>query len=112
MLANPLPVLLALRDTLKLTTEQVTQIEAISDQLQETLNRRREELGRRFDNLQGAQQAQAFAQIQPEIERTRNEVTAALRQVERILTPEQWQQVPERVRSPFQGGPAVRRRGG
>jgi hypothetical protein len=111
-LAHPLPVPLALRDTLKLTTEQVTQIEAISDQLQETLNRRREELGRRFDNLQGAQQAQAFAQIQPEIERTRNEVTAALRQVERILTPEQWQQVPERVRSPFQGGPAVRRRGG
>jgi hypothetical protein len=114
MLANPLPVLLALKDTLRMTPDQVTQIEAISERLQETLNRRREELGRRFDNVQaGQQQAQTFAQIQPEIERTRNEVTSALREAERILTREQWQQVPERVRNPFQnqtmGG---QRRGG
>jgi hypothetical protein len=113
MLANPLPVLLSLRDTLRLTQEQVTQIETISEALQQTLNQRREELGRRFDNVQAGQQAQTFAQLQPEIERTRNEVTAALRQVERILTPQQWQEVPERIRNPFQnnimGG---QRRGG
>jgi hypothetical protein len=112
MLANPIPVLLSLKDTLKLTPEQVSQIETISNTLQETLNRRREELGRRFDNVQGAQQAQTFAQLQPEIERTRTEVTNALRQVERVLTREQWQQVPERIRSPFQNQPGIMRRGG
>jgi hypothetical protein len=116
MLANPLPVLLELRDTLRMTPEQVTQITAISDQLQESLNRRREELGRRFDNVQGQQGMQLFAQIQPEIERTRNEVRAALQQVERILTREQWNQVPERIRNPFQNaapaGQGQNRRGG
>jgi hypothetical protein len=111
MLANPLPVLLSLSDTLKLSADQITRIEAISQQLEQTLNRRREELGRRFDNVQGQQQAQIFAQIQPDIERTRNEVRNALREVERILSPEQWQQVPERVRDPFQMGGAAQRRG-
>jgi hypothetical protein len=117
MLVNPLPVLLELRDTLQLTAEQVTQITAISDRLQETLNRRREELGRRFDNVQGQQQGQVFAQIQPDIERSRNEIRTALQQVERILTREQWNQVPERIRNPFQagqgqGGQGGQRRGG
>jgi hypothetical protein len=115
MLANPLPVLLDLRETLQLSPDQVTQITAISDRLQETLNRRREELGRRFDNVQGQQGPQLFAQIQPEIERTRGEVRTALQQVERILTREQWNQVPEQIRNPFQtqmGGPGGGRRGG
>jgi hypothetical protein len=115
MLANPIPVLLELRDTLQLTAEQVTQIEAISGRLQETLNRRRQELGSRFDNLSPQQQGQIFQQIQPEIERTRNEIQAALREVEAVLTREQWNQVPERIRNPFQqgaGGPAIRRGGG
>jgi hypothetical protein len=115
MLANPIPVILALSDTLKLTPEQVAQIETISGSLQETLNKRREELGQRFDNVQGQQQGQIFAQLQPEIERTRNEVRNALRQVERVLSRQQWQQIPERVRDPFQnptGGPGQRRGGG
>jgi SMC interacting uncharacterized protein involved in chromosome segregation len=118
MLVNPIPVMLEMRETLQLNQEQVTQITAISDRLQETLNRRREELGRRFDNVQGQQGMQLFAQLQPEIERSRNEIRTALQQVERIMTREQWNQVPERVRNPFQqqggpgGGQGVRRGGG
>jgi hypothetical protein len=119
MLVNPLPVLLELKDTLGLSAEQVTQIEAISGTLQTNLNRRREELGRRFDNVQGQQQqGRVFQEIQPEIERTRREVTDALRAVERIMTPAQWQQVPAQIRNPFQnqmmvpGGGGQRRGGG
>jgi hypothetical protein len=112
MLANPIPVLLELRETLQLTPDQVGRIEAVSGRLQETLNRRREELGRRFDNVQGQQQGQIFAQIQPEIERTRTEVQAAMRDVQRILTPEQWNQVPERIRNPNQANVRQRRPGG
>jgi hypothetical protein len=113
MLANPIPVLLELKDTLALTEDQVTRVQAVSDELQTRLSRRREELGRRFDNVEAQQQGRVFQEIQPEIERTRNEVTAALRQVERILTRQQWEQVPERIRSPFQA-PVIMggRRGG
>jgi hypothetical protein len=113
MLANPIPVLLELKDTLQLTPDQVQRVQVVSDELQARLNRRREELGRRFDNVQAQQQGRVFQEIQPDLERTRNEVTAALRQVERILTKEQWEQVPERIRTPFQNtGMGGMRRGG
>ncbi|HEY8484455.1 MAG TPA: TonB-dependent receptor [Longimicrobiales bacterium] len=101
MLANPLPVLLELKDTLGLTAEQVEKIQALSAALQEKLNRRREELGKRFDNLRGEEMGRVFRDIQPEIEATRREVAEALRAVEQILTAEQWSRVPARIRNPF-----------
>jgi hypothetical protein len=111
MLANPLPVLLALEDTLGLSAEQVAQIETLSKALQGKLDKRREDLGRRFDNAAtGQQQGQIFQQIQPDIEATRREVQDALSAVEKILTPDQWKRLPERVRNPFQQGGG--RRGG
>ena len=42
MIANPIPVLLDLKDTLNLSAEQVAQIQVISGRLQERLNERRE----------------------------------------------------------------------
>jgi hypothetical protein len=115
MLVNPLPLIIELREPLALTAEQVTQIEAVSAKLQESLNKHREELGRRFDNVQPQQQMQRFQQVQPDIERARTEIRAALTEVERILGPQKWEQLPERIRNPFtqqlpgQGG---QRRGG
>ncbi|MGH7469983.1 MAG: TonB-dependent receptor domain-containing protein [Longimicrobiales bacterium] len=110
MLANPIPVLLQLKDTLKLTAEQVTKIQEISAGVQEKLSAHRAELGRRFDNVQGDQQGRLFQQMQPQIQAARNEVTEALKAIEKILTPEQWQQVPERIRNPFQTTPQQNRR--
>jgi hypothetical protein len=103
MLANPIPVLLQLKDTLKLSPQQVSQVEAVSAALDEKLTTRRADLGRRFDSVQGQQQqGQLFQQIQPDIEAARKEVADALKAVEKILNPEQWKQVPERIRNPFQ----------
>lgn len=102
MLANPIPVLLELRDTLGLSQEQLSAIEAVSAKLQETLDRRRSELGRRFDEVRGADQRRIFAELQPEIQATRRAVSQALREVQRILTPDQWRRVPDRIRNPFQ----------
>ena len=110
MLANPIPVLLALKDTLGLTAEQVARIDTISAELQTKLNARREELGKRFDSVQGDQQVRVFQEVQPQIEESRTQVRAALEAVQKVLTAEQWERVPERVRNPFQQtGP---RRGG
>jgi Spy/CpxP family protein refolding chaperone len=111
MLANPLPVLLELKDTLSLTPEQVTRIEKISTDLQVSLAKRREDLGRRFDNVQqGAEQGRIFQELQPEIEKTRTEISEALEAVQQILTRDQWDRVPDQIRNPFQ--PQRGRRGG
>ncbi len=108
MLANPLPVLLELKDTLGMSAEQIARIDSISQTLQTKLNARREELGQRFDNVTPQQQSQAFLELQPVIEATRQEVTAALSEVQKILTPQQWERVPDQIRNPFQR--AARRR--
>lgn len=101
MLANPIAVLLELKDTLGLSAEQVAAVEEVSAALQAKLNERREALGKRLDGVSGAERARAFAALQPELEAARREVTEALGAVQKILTPEQWQRVPERVREPF-----------
>lgn len=110
MLANPLPVLLSLRDSLAMTPQQVAGLEAVSAALQEKLNARREALGKRFDNLRQGEQGRIFGEIQPDIERTRREVQDALKEAEKLLTKEQWQKVPEQVKNPFQA--QLRRMGG
>lgn len=106
MLANPLPVLLDLRDTLQLQPEQIARIETISRALQQKLNERRTELGKKLDNMSGQDQRRVFMELQPMIESTRNEVSKSLKQVQRVMTAEQWQRVPEQVRNPFQRAPA------
>src|SRR5690606_2267873 len=53
MLANPIPVLLELKDTLGLSAEQVAAVEEVSAALQEKLNARREALGKRLDGVSG-----------------------------------------------------------
>jgi hypothetical protein len=104
MLANPLPVLLELKDSLSLTADQVTRIEVVSDALQEKLASRRSDLGKRLDNLPGREQARAFQELQPEISAAREQVQSALQDVARILTLEQWSRVPDAIRNPFQAG--------
>ena len=101
MLANPIPVLLDLKDTLDLSPQQVAQIELISGRLQERLNQRREDLGQKL-NTSATDQGRIFAELQPAIEVTRREVADALAEVRKLLTEQQWQRVPEQVRNPFQ----------
>jgi hypothetical protein len=111
MLANPVALFIELKDTLGLSTEQVAQVQEISEGLQGKLNKRREELGKRFDNQQPQQQAGLFQELQPEIEASRREVMDALGAVRLILTAEQWGRVPERIREPYQAARGQRRRG-
>lgn len=107
MLANPLPVLLVLKDTLKMTPDQITQIQKVSADLDVILTQRREVFGKRLDDAQGAQLGEVFRELQPRIEETRKEVTKALEEVEKILTKAQWEQVPGRVKRPFQNQPQM-----
>ncbi|HEY0673160.1 MAG TPA: TonB-dependent receptor [Longimicrobiales bacterium] len=109
LLANPIPVLLELKDTLRLTSDQVARVQAISDSLQVRLGKQREELSRRLENASPEDQRAAFGEMQSQIEATRRSVIEALAEVQKSLTAEQWQRVPERIRNPFQRGERTRR---
>jgi capsule polysaccharide export protein KpsE/RkpR len=106
MLVNPLLVLLDLKSLLGFSDQQVGSLQAASDSLQEKLAERRGTLGSRFDGVAPAEQAALFQQIMPQIEAGRDEIRAALRSAQAILTPEQWSQVPAQVRDPFAPQPA------
>lgn len=98
MLANPIPVLLELADPLGMSQEQVKQVEGISAELDRRLNARRAELGRRFDGVTGLETIRVFQQIQPDILAGREGIVGALRQVQQVLTPAQWERVPPQIR--------------
>lgn len=100
MLANPIPVLLEFRDQVGMSEDQVKRIEGVSVELDRRLNARREELGKRFDGVAPRQQVQVFQQMQPDIQRGREDVQAAMTQVRGILSPEQWAGLPEPIRNP------------
>jgi hypothetical protein len=101
MLVNPIPVLLGMKDTLQLTPEQVTQIEAISAPITDLMLKARTDLGKKFDNVQGPQMGQVFQEVQPQIDAARKKATEALKAVEKVLTSEQWKKVPAAVKDPF-----------
>jgi hypothetical protein len=115
-LANPIPVLLEFADQVGMSDQQITTIQGISATLDRTLNERRAELGRRFDGVPAQEQLQVFQQMQPDIQRSRELIQGAMRQVREVLSAEQWQQLPPQVRNAGQQQPqlpgAQQQRGG
>jgi hypothetical protein len=103
MLANPIPLVLMLKDSVRMDAQQVTRIGTISERLQETLNKYRERLGKRFNNVPVEQRGQTFQQMVPDLESAREEIRRALQAVEKALGKEQWQRIPERIRNPLIG---------
>jgi hypothetical protein len=103
-----------MKETLKLTPEQVTQIEAISSPIDALMLKTRADLGKKFDNVQGPQMGQIFQEVQPQIDAARKQAQAALKAVQKVMTSEQWKQLPDRVKDPFSqpvGGPGGGGRG-
>ncbi|MCC6929850.1 MAG: carboxypeptidase regulatory-like domain-containing protein [Gemmatimonadaceae bacterium] len=103
--ANPVQQVLALKDSIALTAEQVTKLQPLSD----SLAARNKVLGDEFQKMlkdAGANpdMGALFGKIRPKMEAAQKDRAAALKEVQAILTPEQWEKVPERVRNP-QFGP-------
>src|SRR5687767_4288280 len=116
MLVNPIPVLLSLKDTLKLTPEQVTQIETISKGVDEKLTKQRTDLGKRLEGIAPTEQGRVFQEMQPQLNAARKDVTDALKQIEKIVGGDTWKKIPEQIRDPFRNvqmpGQGGGRRGG
>lgn len=110
---NPVATIIDMKDTLKLTADQVTQLQGIADSLsaknEAMIKTVEDELAK---GTGGGELAAVFPSLQPKLQEARNNYLAAVKNAQKILTPEQWNMLPEQVRNPtLQRGPGLNRRG-
>ncbi|HEY0153293.1 MAG TPA: TonB-dependent receptor [Longimicrobium sp.] len=102
LLPDPVSPILLLRDTLNLTPEQVSGIEAIRDSLRARNEPVRAAVRAAVPATATAQNAgELFGRVGPLLEPGRQNVQRALREVQGVLTPEQWRRVPAALRNPL-----------
>lgn len=104
--ANPVASIIALKDSISLTTEQLARLQPLSD----SVAARNKVVGDEVQKIMkdgGANpdMAALFSKIRPKLEASQRERATVLKEVQAILTPEQWEKVPQRIRNPQQGGP-------
>jgi len=111
LMPNPVKAIIALRDTLGLTNDQIAKLQPLSDSLDaknSVLSDSVRVLVERAGN--GANPRELFTQLSPRLNEIRANNGQALEAAHGVLTPEQWEKVPASVKSP-RGG-AAQRRGG
>jgi len=101
VMPNPISPILERRDSLHLSDAQVTRLQAISDSF-EAQNKAladsvRAEIDRAGDR---PDPAVLFARIRPNLNRAREHGREAVARARDVLTPEQWAQLPDSLRSP------------
>ena len=108
ILPNPPAQVLALRDSIVLTAEQVTTLEAARDSLASELRVIGDSIRGAAGGLDASSDRQAvLARVRAQFALARDAVTRALHAVRKALTPQQWDRVPESIRNP-QFGPRAR----
>ena len=110
---NPVATIMALKDSIALTQEQMDKLKPLSD----SVAAKNALLVGEFQKLTkdaGANpdMGALFGKLRPRLEAQGKERAEMLKAVQAILTAEQWEKVPERVRNPPQGfgGPGGQRR--
>lgn len=103
---NPILQIINLRDSLKLSEEQVARLRVVSD----SLNRQNTELAETVrKDVEGAganpDMAALNARLRPALEKVQSNQQAALRQARAILSADQWAKLPPRLRNERGGGP-------
>lgn len=104
-LPNPITPIMALKDSLHLSPEEMTSLQSISD----TVEARNKIVG---EGLQeeirkaGANPDQQvlFARLRPGLTQARENIRLALEQAKGVLTPAQWSLLPDDVKMPRRGG--------
>ncbi|HEX9164352.1 MAG TPA: hypothetical protein VF862_00465, partial [Gemmatimonadales bacterium] len=104
LIPNPAKQVLELRLGLNITDSQAVVLQAVADS-SDARNKRladtvQVEIGKAGSN---PDPARLFSTIRPWLERGQAGLQADLKAVEAVLTPEQWRQVPERIKNPRQG---------
>ena len=98
---NPVTAIIALKDTLQLTSEQVTRLQTVADSLSAKNDSLIADVEQQLAKGQGgADLAAIFPNIQPRLQQARNNYLAAVKSAQTILTQEQWSKLPEEIRNP------------
>jgi len=100
---NPVTAIVALNDSLKLklTPEQVASLQAVGDSLAAKNDTLINDVEQQLAKGQGgADLAAVFPNIQPRLQQARNNYLAAIKSAQAILTPQQWNMLPDEVRNP------------
>jgi hypothetical protein len=102
---NPVLQIINLRDSLKLTEEQVTKLRVVSDTLN-AHNTEVAEIVRKDLESAGANPDMAAlnARLRPQLEKVQANQQAALKQAQAILSADQWSKLPPRIRNGRLGG--------
>jgi hypothetical protein len=111
---NPIVPIMDLRTEMKLTSEQVGRLKAIGDSLDEKTAEltKRLEAQMQKEAKSGGDMQSLFPKLQPLLQEARNNYVLATQSIQKVLTPEQWAEVPESVKNPTLrpgGGPGGRR---
>jgi hypothetical protein len=116
LLPNPAAEVLAIKDSLSLTPDQVSKLETVRDSFTTRITALADTLQQAIAKAGASQQpTQMLAIVRPGFEQGRAEVAKSLGMVQGILTAEQWSKVPDRIknpRGPGGGGPGGRGRFG
>jgi hypothetical protein len=111
--ANPVAAVIALKDSVGLSEAQVAKLKPLGD----SIATKSAALGAEFQKLMkdaGANpdMGALFGKIRPKLEAMRKEREAAIKEIQAVLTPEQWAKLPDRIKNPQQGpgGPNGQRR--
>ena len=103
---NPVLQIINLRDTLKLTEDQVTRLKVVSDTLN-AQNMAQASVVMKDVESAGANPDMAAlnARLRPALEKVQANQQAALRKAQAILSADQWRKLPPRIRNGRAGGP-------
>ena len=107
---NSVASIIALKDSITLTDDQLAKLQPLSD----SVAAKNKALGEEFQKLlkdAGANpdMGALFSKLRPKLEAQQRERATLLKEVQAILTPEQWEKVPARIRNPQQGPGGQRR---
>lgn len=107
---NPVARILELRDSLKLTNDQVAQLQPLADSVAKRNTELGAEVQRSMRDAGANPDMGAITRaMQPKLEELRRENEEILKRIQTILTPAQWEQLPQSLRN---GGRGPMRRPG
>jgi hypothetical protein len=99
---NPVAFILELRDSLKLSADQVKTLELTSDSLKAVINPLADSAKKKLENMKVTgpeQMGEVMREFGPSMRTARTAVQKSMQQVQKILTPDQWKQLPENVKT-------------
>jgi hypothetical protein len=104
LMPNPVKAILALRDTLALSSEQIEKLQALSDSLDAKNTVMADSVRTLVEKGgNGANPRELLTQLSPKLNEIRANNSAALREARGVLSDEQWEKVPDSVRNPRGG---------